>query len=57
MLGQEVKSLVDAVQAPGNHSVVWDGQNDRGENVSSGIYFYTLQAGNFLQQRKMILLR
>ncbi len=55
--GQEVKSLVGDIQNPGKYSIVWDGRNNFGENVSTGVYLYMLQAGNKIQSRKMILLR
>jgi hypothetical protein len=57
LLGQEVRSLVDNIQGPGNYSIVWEGRDNLGENVASGIYIYTLQAGKSIQYRKMILLR
>ncbi len=57
VLGQEVKVLVEGYQASGNHSVFWDGRNEDGENVSSGIYFYKLEAGEFIQTKKMSLIR
>lgn len=52
LLGEEVARLVSEVQQKGNNKVIWDASN-----VSSGIYFYRLQAGNFVQTRKMILLK
>lgn len=59
--GQLVRTLLDDVQDAGAHQVVWDGRNDRGEPVSSGVYFYRLQAGamgeRFTAQKKMILLK
>ena len=50
--GQEVARLIDGEQVAGFHSVTWDASN-----VSSGIYFYRLQAGDFVQTRKMVLLK
>jgi hypothetical protein len=55
--GRVVRTLVDAdPQAPGDHSVTWDGRNEKGDRVSSGIYFYRLQAGPFRATRRMALL-
>ncbi len=52
ILGREVATLVNKKQAPGKYSVQFNGKN-----LASGVYFYTLQAGNFVQTRKMILLK
>ena len=57
MLGQEVRTLVHEVQAPGVYTVLWNGQNDHGFAVASGLYFYRIEAGNFVQTRKMTLVR
>jgi flagellar hook assembly protein FlgD len=57
VLGQQVKSLVEEEQAPGFYSINWDGANDRGEKVTSGVYFYRLQAGDFVRTRKMTFLK
>ena len=57
MLGQKVRTLVDNVQEAGYYSVRWDGTNDFGSKVSSGIYIYRLQAGNFVQTMKMNLMK
>ena len=43
ILGQLVRTLVDKEKAPGNYNVVWDGKDDSGKEVSSGIYFYQLK--------------
>jgi hypothetical protein len=56
-LGQEIRTLVNGRQSPGQKSVVWDGKNDRGQAVNSGIYFYTLKAGERVQTKKMLLMR
>ena len=57
ILGQKVKTLVDEEQTAGFRQVVWNGQNDRGETVGSGIYFYRIQAGSFTKTAKMSLLK
>ena len=57
VLGQLVKTLVDEEKSPGNYQVIWDGKDQRGNEVSSGIYFYQLKAGNYKETRKMSLLR
>jgi len=57
LLGVVVRTLVDSSQWTGSYSVVWNGRDEQGENAASGIYFYRLQAGDFVQTRKMILLR
>ncbi len=57
LLGREVKTLVNEIGVPGVYSVRWDGRNDRGEAVSSGIYLYQLRTGSFVMTRKMVLLK
>jgi len=57
LLGHQVKRLVYGFRGAGVNSIVWDGTNDHGQPVSAGIYIYQLQAGGFLQTRKMILLK
>lgn len=57
LLGQQIKTLVNAQQSAGVYSVVWDGNNHQGERVASGIYIYELKAGSQSQSRKMLLLR
>ena len=56
-LGQRVRMLVDAVQEPGNYRVQWDGLDERGEMMSTGVYILSLQAGSYRQARKLLLLR
>jgi len=57
--GQLVRTLIDEEQAPqtGGFSKVWNGTNDRGQSVASGVYFYQLTAKNFSQTKKMVLLK
>jgi hypothetical protein len=57
ILGQKVKTLVDEQQTAGYKQVIWDGKSDGGQEVSSGIYFYQIQAGSFTKTAKMSLLK
>jgi len=57
MLGQKVKTLINQNQVAGYYSVEWDGRNNFGNPVSSGIYLYRIKAGNFISVHKMTLLR
>lgn len=57
ILGQEVKVLVDEYQTAGTRRVIWDGCDDTGSNVASGIYLYRLEAGKTVQTKKMSLLK
>ena len=56
-IGQVVRTLVNERQSIGRYAFTWDATNDRGQAVSSGIYLYRLQAGEFAQVRKMLLLK
>lgn len=57
VLGRQIAVLVDGKQTAGNRSVTWNGVDGEGTQVSSGVYFYRLVAGEFVQTRKMVLLR
>ena len=57
MLGQEVRTLVNGWQEAGYKQVVWDGLNNNGSPVASGIYIYQIQAGDFVKAYKMILMK
>jgi hypothetical protein len=57
ILGQAVRTLVNAEQESGYYTVRWDGTNDFGSKVSSGIYIYRISAGNFTSTVKMNLLK
>ena len=56
-LGREVRSLVNQIQEPGFKSVIWNARNDFGRPISAGVYIYRIEAGEFLQTNKMILLK
>ncbi len=58
VLGQEVISLVNSkAQKEGSHSIVWNGTDKNGTQVGSGVYFYRIEAGEFVRTKKMLLLR
>jgi len=57
MLGRKVGTILDQTQDPGFKSLVWDATNDYGKPVSAGIYLYQIQAGEFMQTKKMVLLK
>lgn len=57
VLGQKVATLADGPSSVGDHTVVWDGTGDRATPVSSGVYLYRLQAGDFIRTRKMVLVK
>ena len=56
-LGQKVKTLVTESLPAGSHQVLWRGVDHQGQQVSSGVYFYRLQAGDYTQMRRMLLLK
>jgi len=57
MKGQKVKQLFNDQLSAGQHTIVWNGLDDEGKSVTSGVYFYKLEAGNFEQTKKMILMK
>ena len=57
LLGAKIKTLVDTQQQPGHYSVVWDTKDENGSTVSGGMYLYRLQAGSYVDVRKMLLIR
>jgi len=56
-LGQKIRTIIDRFQDAGYYSVEWNGRNDQGQNVGSGIYFLIVKAGEHSSIRKMILLK
>ena len=57
MLGNVVNNLVNANQSSGYKSIQWNATNNQGEPVSAGVYLYKIQAGDFVDTKKMILLK
>ena len=57
ILGRKVRGLISGSLPAGDHSIVWDGLDDKGKHASSGIYFYQLRAGTLTQTKKMALLK
>jgi hypothetical protein len=56
-LGQKVRTLVNEMQGPGQHQISWNGLDDNGFHVASGVYFYQLKYGDYTATRKMLLVR
>jgi len=56
MLGKEVKTLINQTQDAGYRSVIWNATNNYGKPVSAGIYLYQIQADEYMQTKKMVLL-
>jgi len=57
LLGQGIRTLVDEQKAAGDYEAVWDGRDNNGRFVSSGVYVYRLEAGNFSDTKKLVLLQ
>ena len=56
-LGKHVRTLVSGDYLVGTHTAVWDGTNDQGKILASGVYFYTLSTGQHKSQKKLLLLK
>lgn len=56
-LGRSIRTLVQAQQPPGVHTVAWDGRDDAGTPAPSGVYLYRIVAGGFVQTRTMLLVK
>ena len=57
VLGRKVKKIVDDYQTAGPKTVHWDGKDESGSNVASGIYFYRLDAAGYTETKKMVLMK
>ncbi|HEX9974372.1 MAG TPA: T9SS type A sorting domain-containing protein [bacterium] len=57
MLGQKIRTLVNQNQVAGVHHVAWDGKNEFGEQMASGIYLYRMEMNEFKATKRMLLIR
>ena len=57
ILGKKVRTLINEKQKTGSHRVIWDGRNDQGSLVASGIYLYQIKTDQFSARKKLILLK
>jgi hypothetical protein len=55
--GRLIRTLVNAASQPGQHQVLWNGADNNGLMASSGVYFYRLQAGSFVETKRMVMLK
>ena len=56
-MGRVINDLVASKQSSGYKSIQWNAKNNKGEPVSAGVYLYSIEAGEFRQTKKMILLK
>ena len=56
MMGKKMRTLVDEVKHAGNHTIVWDGRDDRGSLMSSGPYFVRMLVGSYTETKKLLLI-
>ena len=57
VMGERITLLVDALQPAGRYKVPWNGTDQTGNHLASGVYFYRLDAGRFVQTRKVLLIK
>ncbi|MCI0330363.1 MAG: FG-GAP-like repeat-containing protein [candidate division Zixibacteria bacterium] len=57
LLGRTVRILVNETQRTGRYRVTWDGKDESGRNVASGVYLYQLRAGNYSETKKLVLIK
>ena len=57
IVGQEIRTLADGEKMAGYHQVIWDGKDNAGQRLASGVYLYRIQVGKFTQTKKVILLK
>ena len=57
MMGQKIKTLASRNMTPGYHSIIWNGTNDSGAKVATGMYFYSINTKNFQSIKKMLFLK
>jgi hypothetical protein len=57
LLGQKVRTLIDRQQPAGSYAITWDGTNDAGSPVATGVYLYRFRAGGIIETKKMLLMK
>jgi flagellar hook assembly protein FlgD len=57
LLGQRIRTLVQGVYAPGQYTVTWDGKDQVGRTLESGVYIYRLETGSIALVKKMLMLK
>jgi flagellar hook assembly protein FlgD len=57
ILGQRIRSLVQGVHPAGQYTVTWDGKDEAGRTVESGVYLYRLETGSIALVKKMLMLK
>jgi flagellar hook assembly protein FlgD len=57
IIGRQIKTLINSSQTAGYKSIQWNATNSTGQSVSAGVYLFKIQAGNFIQTKKMVLLK
>ena len=57
VMGQRVRTLVQGTHEPGRYQIVWNATNDLGQGLSSGMYVYRIQAGDFVSVKKLVLMK
>ncbi|GAH42387.1 unnamed protein product, partial [marine sediment metagenome] len=55
--GRRIKALKDKIVKPGHYTVEWNGRNNHGKRVASGIYFYRLKTKNYSKMRKLLFIK
>lgn len=57
VLGEKIRTLQEVSRSAGTYKVIWDGRDEKGELVTSGLYFYKLISGDYIESKKMLLLK
>ncbi|KPL14172.1 MAG: hypothetical protein AMS26_11695 [Bacteroides sp. SM23_62] len=57
LMGREIKTLVSDKKSQGSYTAIWDGTDNTGQKVASGIYFYRLKSDGITLTKRMVLLR
>jgi flagellar hook assembly protein FlgD len=57
IVGQDIRTLVNENKTAGFYEVKWDGNNEQGHRVSTGVYLYSLESNGFVQIRKMLIVQ